>query len=311
MRALITGAAGFAGRYTAAELLRRGVVTTGTDVPSAPPPPGLTWVPADLTRPDEALRAVEAAAPDAVLHLAGQPRVGASFDDPTGTIRANTGTTVNMLEAVRRAAPAARLLLVSSCEIYGEVQPDRLPIREETPPAPASPYAASKAAAELFARAWAHTHGLRVAILRPFNHTGPGQSPHFVCADFARQVAWAETGRHPPVISTGRLSIIRDFLDVRDVAAAYADALAADLPPGACFNIASGRGVALREILDIFLALARRPLQTHEDPARHRAADIAALVGDAARFRERTGWAPRIALRQTLADLLDHARAAR
>ncbi len=309
MRVLITGAAGFAGRHAVAELLRRGLAVAGTDVAAAPSAAGSTWISADLSRPDEALRAVEAAAPDAILHLAGLARVGASFADPAGALRTNTGATLHVLEAARLAAPRARVVLISSCEVYGNVPLDRQPIREDAPLRPVSPYAVSKCAAELLGHAWARTHGMRVILLRPFNHTGPGQAPHFVCADFARQVALAETGRVPPVVATGRLTHVRDFLDVRDVAAAYADALVADLPPGDAFNVASGCGGTLREILEILIGLARRPLETREEPARLRTADIPTLVGDASRFRDRTGWSPRIALRQTLADLLDHTRA--
>jgi GDP-4-dehydro-6-deoxy-D-mannose reductase len=312
MRVLITGAAGFAGRHTTAELARRGATVTGTDVVPAPPPgPGAPagWVAADLCRVEDALRAVEASAPDAILHLAGQPRVGASYEDPGGTLRLNVGTTLNVLEAARRAAPAARVLLISSCEVYGEVPPDRLPIAEDAPFQPISPYGVSKCTLEFLGRAWRQTHGLHVAILRPFNHTGPGQAPHFVCADFARQIALAEAGRIPPVVTTGRTSYVRDFLDIRDVAAAYGDAIEKGLPPGEAFNIASGRGIPLREALDLLLGMARRALDVREAPDRIRSSDIPVLIGDASRFRRLTGWAPRFGLRQTLADLLEDMRA--
>jgi GDP-4-dehydro-6-deoxy-D-mannose reductase len=310
MRVLVTGAAGFAGRHAAAELARRGAAVTGLDrLPSPPGHPASRWVVADLASAADILRAVGEAVPEAVLHLAAQPRVGASFGDAAGTLRVNAGGTLCLLEAVRRAAPAARVIVVSSCEVYGAVPEGRLPIREDEPLRPASPYAASKCAAELMARAWHHTHGVRAAILRPFTHTGPGQATGFVCADFARQVALAEAGRIPATIVTGLTTPVREFLDVRDVAAAYADALERGLPDGGAFNVASGRGVSVREMLDTLRAMARRPLTVQEDPARHRPGDVPAFVGDPSKLRAHTGWAPQIGLRQTLSDLLDDMRA--
>lgn len=312
MRVLITGAAGFAGRWTSAELARRGATVAGTRHVT-PPPAGSAvarWIAADLASLDDALRAVREAAPDAVLHLAGQPRVGVSFDDPAGTLRANVQGTLNVLEAARREAPAARCVLAGSCEVYGSVPPDRLPLREGEALHPVSPYAVSKAAAELLGLAYHRTYRLRVTALRLFNHTGPGQAPHFVCADFARQIARAEAGRGPAEVVTGSGSLVRDFLDVRDVAAAYADALAADLPGGEAYNVASGRGVSIGDVLDRMRRLARVPVEVREDPSRVRSTDVPALVGDATRFRERTGWAPRRDLGETLRDLLEDARAA-
>jgi GDP-4-dehydro-6-deoxy-D-mannose reductase len=317
MRVLITGAAGFAGRHAAAALARRGNEVTGTDIAPPPAAPGpeadrpTRWLAADLARPDEALRVVESAAPEAVLHLAAQARVGASFDAAQATLRLNAVASLNLLEAVRRAAPAARVVLPSSGDVYGPVPADRLPIREEEPLNPVSPYAVSKCAVEFLGRAYRLTHAVDVVVLRLFNHTGPGQAPHFVCADFARQIARAELGLEPPVVSTGRLDVVRDFLDVRDVAEAYAGALdpGRTLSDAGPLNVASGRGVKLRDMLDLLRDLARRPVSVREDPARLRAADIPALIGDAARFRERTGWSPGIPLRRTLEDLLEAARA--
>jgi GDP-4-dehydro-6-deoxy-D-mannose reductase len=309
MRVLITGAAGFAGRHAAAALARRGAAVTGLDRLPAPPEHAASrWIIADLASAGNILRAVQDTAPDAVLHLAAQPRVGASFGDATGTLRANAGGTLSLLEAVRRGAPAARVVVVSSCEVYGAVPEGRLPIREDEPLRPASPYAASKCAAELMVRAWHHTHGVRAAILRPFTHTGPGQAAGFVCADFARQIALAETGRTPPEIVTGLTTPVREFLDVRDVAAAYADALERGLPDGEAFNVASGHGVSVREMLGTLLKMARRPLAAREDTARHRPGDVPAFVGNPARLRAQTGWAPRIGLEKTLADLLEDMR---
>lgn len=309
MRVLVTGAAGFAGRHAAAELARRGAAVSGT-CRSTPPPPGSPvgrWIRADLCKAEEARKTVAEAVPEAVLHLAGQPRVGASFHDAIGTYRLNTHATLNLLEAVRREAPKARVVLVSSCEVYGETPPDRLPLRESEPMRPLSPYAVSKAAAEFFGLAFHRTHHLHVAVLRPFNHTGPGQAPNFVCADFARQIALAEAGRAPAVLTVGRTSMIREFLDVRDVAAAYADAVAS-APAGEVFNVASGRGVTIRAMLDLLLSLARRPLSVREEADRIRVADVTALVGDASTFRARTGWTPARELKETLADLLDYWR---
>jgi GDP-4-dehydro-6-deoxy-D-mannose reductase len=309
MNVLVTGAAGFAGRYAAAELARRGAGVLGAHR-TAPPPDGLPvarWIRADLCEPEQARRAVADAAPDAVLHLAGQPRVGFSFSDPAGTFRLNTRATLNLLEAVRREAPKARLILVSSCEVYGEAPADRLPLRESEPMRPLSPYAVSKAAAEFFALAYHRTHHLHVAVLRPFNHTGPGQAPHFVCADFARQIALAEAGRAPAVLSVGRTSFVREFLDVRDVAAAYADAVAS-APAGSVHNVACGRGVTIRAMLDLLLAQARRPIAVREDTARHRVADVPALVGDASALGALTGWKPVRTLERTLSDLLAYWR---
>jgi GDP-4-dehydro-6-deoxy-D-mannose reductase len=246
------------------------------------------------------------ARPDAVYHLAAQSSVSSSWDDPVATFEVNAVGTLNVLVAVHRVAPAARVLLVSSVEVYGAVSEAELPIVESTPFGPATPYAASKAAAEM-AGLQAHLGwGLDVVRARPFSHTGPGQAPRFFVANMAEQIVRAQsTGATE--LRTGNLAVGRDICDVRDVVRAYR-LLVEKGEAGEAYNICSGRSVTLDEVVRMLLELSGSELAVTTDPSRLRSIDLAHLRGDATKLRRATGWEPEYPLDQTLADILAYWR---
>jgi GDP-4-dehydro-6-deoxy-D-mannose reductase len=312
-RLLLTGATGFVGRHIAALLAEAhpglellGLVRPG-GTPASSLPSGVAAVHADLMDPAAVEAAVARARPDAIVHLAAQSSPARSWSDPAGTLATNVLGLVHLLQALRQLSLAPRVLVVGSSEEYGAAPPEALPLGEEAPLRPASPYAASKVAQSYVALQYHLAHGLPIVRTRTFHHTGPGRGEAFAESSFARQLAEIEAGRREPVIEVGNLDSVRDFTDVRDVARAYW-ALLNEGRPGEVYNVATGVGVRLRDILDRLVALARRRVAVRVDPGRLRPADVPALVGDPSRLRAATGWEPRIPLERSLADLLDDWR---
>ena len=296
MRVLITGATGFVGRHLASHCRRHGaeVVAHGSGD-------------ADLLDAAAAGEAVRAARPDRVFHLAALASVADSWRRPRATIDGNIATTFNLLDAVRRHAPGARVLAAGSGEIYGPVPGARQPIAEDEPVRPQNPYAVSKSAADMLAGFFADAHGLDVVRTRAFNHAGPGQSDRYVVAAFARQIAEAEArGEETVEIATGDLRPRRDFTDVRDVVRAYR--LALEHAPAGAYNVCSGEVVAVADILD---CLARHtPLEVRQrtDSARLRDTEVMEIRGSHERLTAATGWQPEIPFEVTLRDTLDDWR---
>lgn len=264
----------------------------------------------DLADGPAVTRFVADAAPDACVHLAAVTAVPAANADPDGAWRVNLLGTLSLARALQAANPQAVLLFASSAEVYGRSFAAGTALDETGLPAPMNTYAATKAAADLALGAMA-ANGLRVIRMRPFNHTGPGQSPAFVVPAFARQVARIAAGLQPPRLQVGALDPYRDFLDVRDVCAAYVAALAkADaLAPGAIFNVASGVPRRIGDILEALMALAGVQAEVSTGAALLRRAEIPSASGNAAAASAALGWAPAIAWEQTLADVLDDWRA--
>ncbi len=247
---------------------------------------------------------------DAIVHLAGQSSAARSFVDPVGTLRVNAGGTLRLLEAARQVKFGGPMLVVGSSEAYGRIAAGT-PCDEATPLAPVSPYGVSKAAADHATRLYAESFGLKAMVARSFSHTGPGQAPTFAIASWARQVAGFEAAASagPHRLGVGNLAPVRDYGDVRDVVRAYA-LLLEQGKPGAAYNVATGRAVALRAIVELLVARARVAIEVTEEAARLRPNDIPYLVGSPARLMAATGWTPEYALETTLSDLLDAARQA-
>jgi GDP-4-dehydro-6-deoxy-D-mannose reductase len=313
VRALVTGAGGFVGHHLIRHLLKQGDEVTAVvrhagerlaaDIVAA----NVRLERADLVMPDAIGRVIAAVEPDHIYHLAALSSVAESFAEPLRVLDNNAATVVNLLDAVRQAAPAARVLLVSSAEVYGRPR-NGSPIDEGAELQPESPYAVSKATQDLLGYQYWVAYGLHVIRVRPFNHIGPGQGDQFVASSFARQVAEIEAGIQRPEILVGNLSAKRDFTDVRDIVRAYRLAVEAG-EDGAVYNLGSGRAVAIQEILDRLTALSRVPLEVATDPSRLRPVDAPLMVCNAGRFQNRTGWTPGIPLATTLQDLLDDWRA--
>jgi GDP-4-dehydro-6-deoxy-D-mannose reductase len=219
-------------------------------------------------------------------------------------MRENLETTFNVLEAVRREAPQAVVVVASSGEIYGP--PERLPVDEDTALRPQNPYAVSKAACDLLARQYADAHGMKVVCLRAFNQAGPGQSSDYVVGTIAEQIAAAERrGDSEAVVETGNPDSRRDFVDVRDAARAYVAAAGAS--PGA-YNVCSGEAVSVRELVELAGRAARIPVRHEVRSDRMRSHDVPEVRGSAARLTDATGWRPSIPLAQTVADAIDALR---
>jgi GDP-4-dehydro-6-deoxy-D-mannose reductase len=251
--------------------------------------------------------ALAAVKPEAVVHLAGQSSAALSFQDPVGTFRANALGTWNLLEGMRHAAPAARVLVVGTGESYGP-QPAGSRVAERAPFCPVSPYGLSKAVADAFAEAAFQAHGLDIVRTRSFAHAGPGQTPRFALPSFARQIAAIEAGAIEPVLRVGNLEVTRDITDVRDVAEAYV-ALLERGRAGAAYNVCRGVGVLLSALAEGLVARARVPVRIEVDPARVRPSDVPYLVGEPSAIERETGWRPAIPLERTLDDVLADWRA--
>jgi len=304
VRALVTGAAGFAGCHLARALLAGGHEVFGTLQAGHAPPAGcegVRWVEMEITSSLSVAAALAAARPERVFHLAGQASVGESLRDPLATWEVNATGTLRLAEAL---GPGVRLLFVSSAEVYGVVPEDEQPIPESRRPHPTNPYAASKAAGEMAVLEAAHAHGTHAVIARSFNHTGPGQDTRFALAAFARQLAQIRAGAAAPVLRVGNLQARRDYLDVRDVARAYLTLLDAGAP-GGVYNVATGEAHSMAELVETMIELSGTGARVEVDPERVRPLDVPLLSGDPSALRA-LGWAPEVPLRRTLADLLAH-----
>jgi GDP-4-dehydro-6-deoxy-D-mannose reductase len=286
----VTGSSGFVGRWMTEHLQAVGddVVTLDDAL--------------DITDGKALRAAITAAAPEAICHLAAQASVGASWSDASGTFAVNTLGVLHLIEAAAACDPRPRVLLISSAEVYGIVAPADLPIVEDRPFAPSSPYAASKAAAELVGLQGWLGQGVEVIRARPFNHTGAGQRSDFVVPSLARQVV--EVRRHAlPALSAGNIEVRRDITDVRDVVRAYR-LLLEHGRPGAVYNVCRGESVAIAEIAERLLRLEGLDVPIRVDPARVRPVDLPDLRGSRQLLSEATGWEPAIPLDRTLADVL-------
>jgi GDP-4-dehydro-6-deoxy-D-mannose reductase len=294
LRAFVTGAEGFVGRWLCRHLLEAGdeVVRAGVGV--------------DVTDPDQLHRALADAEPDAVYHLAAASHVGESWKEPRETFRVNALGTLEVLAAVRALRRPARTLVVSSSEVYGPVPAELQPVDESRPMRPLTPYAASKAAAELLGVQAALGFGQEVVIARPFNHVGPGQRDDFVVAALARRVATAErVGAE--AVTVGNLDAVRDFTDVRDIVRAYR-LLIGRGQSGVVYNVCSGVGRRISEVADALVRSTPRALRLLRDPALERSKEVSVLIGSSERLRAETGWAPAIPFEVTLADTLAYWR---
>ena len=292
MRVFVTGARGFVGRHLVPRLLDKGFEVTATD--------------RDLDVCDRA--AVEAKLkqepPEAIVHLAAQSSVAASAADPERTHRINTGGTLSILEGALRCGRQPRILLIGSADQYGSAAPGSAPFTEDSPLAPTSAYARSKTEAEQLGTSFAD-RGLEVVRIRAFSHCGPGQSDMFALSSFARQIAEIQADRRDPVLRVGNLDSERDYLDVDDVVEAYLRLLDPDVAAD-IYNVASGVGTRLGDLLDALLDLAYLRPSIECDPERVRPADCS--VGDASRLRAATGWKPAVTTERMLERLLDDWR---
>jgi GDP-4-dehydro-6-deoxy-D-mannose reductase len=312
VRVLVTGVAGFVGGHVVDFLRGEQPEATVVGLDNHPGTRaqtlGIEIVQADLQDAASVKAAIDRVRPDRLIHLAAQSSPQRSWDDPAGTLRTNVLGMLHLLEAVRSGGGAPRILAVGSTDEYGLVKPDEVPLREDAPLRPTSPYAASKVAQGYLALQYALSPGLHVVRTRTFHHTGPRRGEQFAESSFARQLAEIEAGQRPPRLEVGNLQAVRDFTDVRDVVRAYWMLLERGAP-GEVYNVCSGRGVRLADLLNRLIALSGLRVEVQVDAARLRPVDAPILVGDPGRLRAATGWEPTIPLDRTLRDLLDYWRA--
>lgn len=312
MRALITGVAGFVGGHLAETILAQpgwevwGSLITETDRPLVVP--GVQAITADLREPEQARVLVEAARPEAVYHLAAQAYVPQAWADPWGTYHTNVRGQLNLLEALDHAKLKARVIVVSSNEVYGLAQLEDLPLHENSPLRPNNPYSVSKLAQDFMGLQYFLDRAMPVIRVRPFNHIGPRQNERFVAPSFAKQIVEIERGLREPVLRLGNMSAQRDFSDVRDITRAYVLAMEKG-EPGQVYNIGSGQPRSVREMLDIMLAHSTVKISEEIDPAKLRPSDTPITYCDPAKFKRQTGWAPQISFEQTCVDILNDWRA--
>ncbi len=305
---LITGAAGFIGSYLAAYLAEQGERVHGTIHRNSQPvvclPKGVSLLACDFTNRQQVAAAVAKGIPDYVFHLAAQSTPTRSWKEPEETLQTNVIGTIHLLEAVRAANPRASVVIAGSSAEYGSVTAEELPVKESHPFRPSSPYGASKVAQEMLGYAYFRSYGLRVTSVRPFHITGPGKGD--ACNEFARQIVQIERGELD-CLRVGNLEAVRDVVDVRDAARALW-LVARKGEAGTAYNLCSGQGHSIRELLEGLVSLASVPVLVEPDPARLRPADDPVLVGDSSRLRA-LGWQPTILLEQTLGDVLSYCRA--
>ena len=320
MRALITGVTGFAGSHLAEYLAAEhpDVEVFGTyrwrsrmenlEPLLAQSPDAITLVECELRDANATRLAVAKARPDVVFHLAAQSFVPSSWSSPNDTLATNILGQTNLFEAIRSLDLDPVVQIACSSEEYGLVHPDETPITEDNPIRPLSPYAVSKVSQDLLGYQYFQSYGLKAIRTRGFNHTGPRRGQVFVTSNFARQIARIEAGKADPVIRVGNLDAIRDFTDVRDVVRAYWLATQKG-KPGEVYNICSGNGIHIHELLNRLLAMSTTEVKIETDPERLRPSDVEILIGDCSKFKTDTGWEPQVPFDQTLRDTLDYWRA--
>jgi GDP-4-dehydro-6-deoxy-D-mannose reductase len=313
MRVLITGINGFVGSHFAEYALARGAEVHGSWWASGTQhidhlAGRLTLTECDVRDGSAVHRLVERARADVVIHLAAQSFVAVSWKEPAATLMTNTLGQVNLLEAIRAQRPPPRLLVIGSADEYGLVSEEDLPITEEAPLRPLSPYAVSKVTQDLLGYQYFKSYGLPIVRARAFNHEGPRRGDVFMTSSFARQIAEMEAGVREPVLRVGNLTTRRDYTDVRDVVRGYWLLLERG-EDGQVYNLCSGRAWSTQAVADFLIAEARvARIEVREERDRVRPADVPIIVGDGTKIRRAVGWGPEIPFEQTLRDTLAYWR---
>lgn len=314
-KVLITGITGFVGKHLAEHLLsQKSYEIVGT----YRSPSGLTTLGAlqnllalkqiDCNDAEAIEELILSEKPDAIYHLAAQASPAKSFTTPVETLTNNIVAEYSILEALKKHnLTQTRVLVISTGEIYGIVTPSDIPVDEEAPLRPASPYAVSKIAQDYLSLQYFLAYKLAIVRVRPFNHIGPGQRTGFVVADFAKQIAEIEKGNREPVLSVGNLAAKRDFTDVRDMVKAYELAITKG-KSGDVYNIGSGKSQEIDHVLKTLLSFSKEKISVTEDPERFRPVDVPEIICDSSKFTKLTGWQTEIPFEKTLQDILDYWR---
>lgn len=312
-KALITGITGFAGSHLAELLLKEGFDVYGTTRPRSKMDnivhikKQLKLHDADLLDSHSLYSIVTKIKPEYIFHLAAQSFVPTSWASPATTMEINIIGSIHLFEAVRMAKISPVIQIACSSEEYGLVYENEVPVKENNPLRPLSPYAVSKVAMDYLGYQYFQSYGLKIIRTRGFNHTGPRRGEHFVSSNFAKQIAEIEAGKKRAVIEVGNLEAKRDFTDVRDVVKAYLLAVQ-KCSPGEVYNICSEKTWKIKDVLKILISMSKVKVKVKKDNQRMRPSDVPILLGDCHKFRQKTGWQPKIPFEKTLKDLLDYWR---
>lgn len=311
--ALITGITGFAGSHLAELLLKEGVEVHGIQRWRSKSDNinhirnSIIFHEADLLDAHSLYTVIDEVRPNFIFHLAAQSYVQSSWASPSNTLEVNIIGTVHLFEAVRKTNLDIVVQIACSSEEYGKVLKDELPINENNPLRPLSPYAVSKLAMDYLGYQYYESYGLKIIRTRGFNHTGPRRGDVFAESTFAKQIAEIEKGLTEPVVYVGNLDAIRDYTDVRDMVRAYYLAVL-KCRPGEAYNIATGKGWKIKDVLNTLVEMSKVKIKILLDKNRMRPSDVEVLIGDAGKFKKETSWKPEIPFEKTLADLLDYWR---
>jgi GDP-4-dehydro-6-deoxy-D-mannose reductase len=311
MRALITGISGFSGQHLSAYLLENGHEVAGIDNAALNLPneiiksDNIEVFTGDLRDEGILSEALNNFKPDILFHLAAQSSVKVSFENPLETFSDNLIGTLILLETLSKLDIEVKTLIISSSEVYGQLDPSECPVTENNPLRPINPYAVSKAAVDLLAYQYYKAYKMPVYVARAFSHSGPGQKTVGVLSDWAFQVAKIDLGLAPPVLKVGNMKVKRDYTDVRDVVRAYFDILQKG-KPGTPYNVCSGTGYSLSDLLEKYRALSRKEIEIETDKSRMRPVDIPILTGSNSKIKKDTGWMPEISIDHTLSDSLKY-----
>jgi GDP-4-dehydro-6-deoxy-D-mannose reductase len=295
---LITGSEGFVGSYLITEIKRRDPAASIVGVDR------VGDLSLDLLDLEAFAAVIERERPDYLIHLASLSSVGASWQSPVASFTNNTNIFLNVLEGVRRGSPTTRILSVGSSEEYGVVTPDELPLRETSPLRPASPYAVARVAQGHLGSVYVRGYGLDIVTTRSFNHVGAGQSDQFVISALGKQFAEIAKGKRD-TLQVGTTSVVRDFLDVRDVVSAYCQLLARG-ERGEVYNVCSGRGVTIADVIAMLETISGVHPKVVTDPARVRPVENAYVIGANEKIRQALGWQPQFSLEDSLRSVYEY-----
>jgi len=317
LRVLITGITGFAGSHLAEYLLREheSVEVYGTmrwrsrteNIESIKS--RIELLECDLRDASSVKQLIERVQPDRIFHLAAQSFVPSSWNAPAESLTTNILGQLHIFEAVRASGLNPWIQIACSSEEYGLVHEDELPITEDNPLRPLSPYAVSKVGQDYLGYQYFKSFGMKIVRTRGFNHDGPRRGDVFVSSNFAKQIVEVEKEIRAPVIKVGNLEAKRDFTDVRDIVRGYWLALDGHCEAGAAYNLCSGTAYVIRDVLGELIEMSNVKVKVEEDPERLRPSDVPVLLGDASKFKDATGWKPSIPYSRTLRDMLDYWRA--
>ncbi len=308
MKIFITGATGFVGDYLRKYLESPEHCIWGAAYPEVPQgfsDEKIFYL--DIRSEGDVYKHIQEIQPDWVFHLAAVSNVRHAWNVRRETLETNIIGTLNVLEGIRRFSPQARIVFISSSDIYGtsSLSGNLMTEREEV--LTMNPYAYSKWSGEVLCDFYTRVENLDIVVARPFPHTGPGQSEDFVCSDWACQIARIEKGLNEPEINVGNISVERDYTDVRDVVRAYVYLMERG-KVGEVYNVCSGRSYSLEKILNFFLSITNKKISVRINKQKLRKMDIARLVGDNRKIKEEVSWEPKIPIERSLQELLDYWR---